>query len=380
MALIKCTDCGKEISDKSLYCLNCGCPVTKEESPKKLHQLCPNCRNPMSPDSIVCPNCGTRLISVNRNPITENISFQSEPNNTTENRKKGSVLRGLVIFIIIVAVFSSIIRSSSNKANENSLSSKKQTAIHQSKTASTKKEPKIYINPSEIYNANGVSIATSDIEQSSTETTINFLLTSTSDKDFSISAHSYAINGLMAGGNLYGSDIDLPAGKNAKLSITLENQWLKENGIEKIAQLDLLFWVYYDNFKEWDTGMIELKTNLYDEGLMYYPSGEDVYSDPNVTIWYTGNIGNDYSFIIKNNNSYDSDYTIDNCSVNDWAYKILNYTYDLYNEPIHANSYDVFTLSINSDFMEEYNISQIESIEFNVLLGNKSTEKIIIAQ
>lgn len=29
MALIKCTECGKEISDKAVYCVNCGCPVSE---------------------------------------------------------------------------------------------------------------------------------------------------------------------------------------------------------------------------------------------------------------------------------------------------------------------------------------------------------------
>lgn len=27
MALIKCTECGKEISDRASICPNCGCPV-----------------------------------------------------------------------------------------------------------------------------------------------------------------------------------------------------------------------------------------------------------------------------------------------------------------------------------------------------------------
>ena len=28
MALIKCPECGKEISDKATACINCGCPVS----------------------------------------------------------------------------------------------------------------------------------------------------------------------------------------------------------------------------------------------------------------------------------------------------------------------------------------------------------------
>ena len=32
MALIKCPECGKEISDKSKTCVNCGCPIAEENS------------------------------------------------------------------------------------------------------------------------------------------------------------------------------------------------------------------------------------------------------------------------------------------------------------------------------------------------------------
>lgn len=31
MALIKCVDCGKEISDKSEFCIHCGCPIKKKK-------------------------------------------------------------------------------------------------------------------------------------------------------------------------------------------------------------------------------------------------------------------------------------------------------------------------------------------------------------
>jgi len=35
MALIKCPDCGKEISDKSEVCIHCGCPIKKKDQPVK---------------------------------------------------------------------------------------------------------------------------------------------------------------------------------------------------------------------------------------------------------------------------------------------------------------------------------------------------------
>ena len=35
MALIKCSECGKEISDKATACVHCGCPVSKSNSEQK---------------------------------------------------------------------------------------------------------------------------------------------------------------------------------------------------------------------------------------------------------------------------------------------------------------------------------------------------------
>ena len=35
MAIIKCPECGKEISDKATSCPNCGFPLTKEQPEKE---------------------------------------------------------------------------------------------------------------------------------------------------------------------------------------------------------------------------------------------------------------------------------------------------------------------------------------------------------
>lgn len=41
MALIKCSECGKEVSDKASACPNCGAPIIIETSNKK----CPKCES-----------------------------------------------------------------------------------------------------------------------------------------------------------------------------------------------------------------------------------------------------------------------------------------------------------------------------------------------
>lgn len=52
MALIKCSECGKEISDKALECPHCGCPQ------EKMDTYCIECGKKIKNDDKVCPNCG----------------------------------------------------------------------------------------------------------------------------------------------------------------------------------------------------------------------------------------------------------------------------------------------------------------------------------
>lgn len=39
MSLIKCSECGKEISDKATACVHCGCPVSKSSTEQKEFDL-----------------------------------------------------------------------------------------------------------------------------------------------------------------------------------------------------------------------------------------------------------------------------------------------------------------------------------------------------
>ena len=47
MSLIKCSECGREISDKAVSCPHCGNPISSQ--PKKSNSL----------SHMPCPNCGT---------------------------------------------------------------------------------------------------------------------------------------------------------------------------------------------------------------------------------------------------------------------------------------------------------------------------------
>lgn len=51
MALIKCKECNKDISDKTTVCVHCGCPIEKE-------LICIECGNKIDKNDNICKNCG----------------------------------------------------------------------------------------------------------------------------------------------------------------------------------------------------------------------------------------------------------------------------------------------------------------------------------
>lgn len=57
MALIKCPECEKEISDKSKICIGCGFPIEEYLEDKKIQNTIPNKEN--------CPYCGSEKIDAN---------------------------------------------------------------------------------------------------------------------------------------------------------------------------------------------------------------------------------------------------------------------------------------------------------------------------
>ncbi len=57
MALIKCDNCGKEISDKAKKCVHCGYIIKESKKERK----CPNCNYTLTKKDNFCPNCGFTL-------------------------------------------------------------------------------------------------------------------------------------------------------------------------------------------------------------------------------------------------------------------------------------------------------------------------------
>lgn len=63
MAIIKCPECGSQVSDKAQYCVNCGVAI------KDNINICPDCGKVLLKEERVCNNCGYKL--------DENITSQA---------------------------------------------------------------------------------------------------------------------------------------------------------------------------------------------------------------------------------------------------------------------------------------------------------------
>ena len=107
MALIKCKECGKEISDKAEMCPNCGCPIEL----KKIF-ACEKCGTIVDDNAIFCPNCnGLFEIKYSKNKrFWESLDYDQQKRLTKEFYHRKDVIPmstrvGLTICFILEALF-----------------------------------------------------------------------------------------------------------------------------------------------------------------------------------------------------------------------------------------------------------------------------------
>lgn len=217
-----------------------------------------------------------------------------------------------------------------------------------------------------IYKGNGVSISVDRVVKGSRGVNITFIVKNSSKTDYSIAAHEYAINNLMAGGSTYTSDVNVPSGKKARFTISINKDWFKNNGIKTFKKFDVLFWGYGDSMKEWESPKVSFSTNK-DNGKGYFkPKKAAKVSDENIDIGYISKKSDKYKFYVKNKTGRERRWSVENCSVNGWSYDLGSAEYDLYSEPILNGCYAVFEIPVDKDFKNENFIKKVKKIEFNV--------------
>ncbi len=106
MALIKCPECGKEVSNNAAACPHCGCPLQSSSSVK----ICNNCGSVYNIDAVRCPKChgtvyslgnGTNLNSMTRaGRICPKCGGEMQVQSVSEGKKTGCIT---TMFYILLA-------------------------------------------------------------------------------------------------------------------------------------------------------------------------------------------------------------------------------------------------------------------------------------
>lgn len=93
MALIKCSECGKEISDKAQSCPKCGNPISQVSKSR----TCPKCGGSISNTATKCVHCYSQL----------DESTIIKPNNRTNALAVTGFLFGIIsLFINLLGIIS----------------------------------------------------------------------------------------------------------------------------------------------------------------------------------------------------------------------------------------------------------------------------------
>lgn len=111
MALIKCSECSAEISDKASCCPKCGAPVV-------VHKWrCSKCGNMISEEP--CPYCSNAQTTVNTNAVSYESNVGTTPAFVAKKKRNlGMLVTCLAIVAIAIIVIAIISQngSSSNKS------------------------------------------------------------------------------------------------------------------------------------------------------------------------------------------------------------------------------------------------------------------------
>lgn len=116
MALIKCPNCGNEVSDKADHCVHCGYALTgKSQTGRGGDVICPECGHRAYPEKGHCPRCGCPIAgAVERHPSGFNSSEQpgsktpkgsgAHAKHRHSRKKKSHKKAGVIVAVVIIVV------------------------------------------------------------------------------------------------------------------------------------------------------------------------------------------------------------------------------------------------------------------------------------
>ena len=116
MALISCSNCGKEVSDKAKICPNCGCQLIEEIIAEETPIICEDCGSEIPLDAEACPKCGCPVSDKNEvsdEPAPQKVEIASVNLPTVKKSAKKYIIIAIIVAILIGVgiVAGSIIKS-----------------------------------------------------------------------------------------------------------------------------------------------------------------------------------------------------------------------------------------------------------------------------
>lgn len=110
MALIKCSECSAEISDKASCCPKCGAPVV-------VHKWrCSKCGNMISEEP--CPFCSNAQTAVNTNTVAYESSVGTTPAFVAKNKRNLGVLITVLVIAAIAIIVIAVIPQNGSSSNK----------------------------------------------------------------------------------------------------------------------------------------------------------------------------------------------------------------------------------------------------------------------
>ncbi|MBQ8278626.1 MAG: hypothetical protein IJZ23_02175 [Roseburia sp.] len=294
-----------------------------------------------------------------------------------KNWKKPLKIAGILFALMIVLVFigSSAYAetdsgkqalSENNKSEETEKEIENDVDVEEDVRIETTEEILVAsIEESLIYEGNNVCIYVKGIERTDSGYDLSFYIENGSELNLGFNAHSYAINKINTGNNIYDMDCDVAAGKKANTKLSLSDYDLMNIGVSDIKSIDILFWAYDNDkyFKEFDTGQITINTNLYNDEFEKL-EGTTIYDSNGVKVDYINKSKNKYTYCITNSSGYYMDFDVENITINDFTSSDIDY--DLIGVSVLNDCQALFVLEISNEFMTLNSISEIEKIEFSL--------------
>jgi hypothetical protein len=107
MAMIKCPECGEEISDKAKKCIHCGKILIEEIVSKR---FCSECGKEVPTDVTECPYCGC--------PLEEEKISNDEGSKQKSSKNLKKIIIPMVIVVIIAVIALGVTNFKKNSLNE----------------------------------------------------------------------------------------------------------------------------------------------------------------------------------------------------------------------------------------------------------------------